>query len=433
MGDTESIDLETAELLDADTIPNANQSLDCFSCGEKMNGVYCYACGNKNDNYRRSIWSLGAELFASLTAFEGRIWRSLRSLIFKPGQMSREFSDGKRQKWTSPIRLYLAMSLLLFGYITVTKTQLIAFGAKATPNSIIQAGTGDKNFLPQVLFLERKSTIQKAISEDAISAFERNMANIANEDDNKSKDALELELKGTLEAVEKLQVQIETTSNKYAKAGMTRGLAPMLKRIESLKLQIKNYNEKVTLLEEPEDSPLMTKQEETENNIEFTDATGKSVRLDTKGLRNAISIGLRQPERINAPIGKYLPRIMFFMMPLSMLLGAIFIRGREKAMLFDHLVHSAYIHAFSFLLLFVFMILVQLTPIKGLLWIYMAILLVYLPLSAKRMFGRTWFKSLLTSYGVGAIYSFIMSIVLLSLILMGLSDIAKDVAVQSPA
>ena len=55
MGDTESIDLETAGLLDADTIPNANQSLDCFSCGEKMNGVYCYACGNKNDNYRRSI------------------------------------------------------------------------------------------------------------------------------------------------------------------------------------------------------------------------------------------------------------------------------------------------------------------------------------------------------------------------------------------
>ena len=124
---------------------------------------------------------------------------------------------------------------------------------------------------------------------------------------------------------------------------------------------------------------------------------------------------------------------MFLMMPFSMLLGAIFIRGRNKAMLYDHLVHSAYIHAFSFLLLFAFIALVQFTPIKGLLWIYMIILLVYLPLSAKRMFGRSWFKSFLTSYGVGMIYSFIMLIVLFALILMGLSYIAKDVAVQKPS
>jgi len=433
MGDTESVDLGTGGLLDADTIPNANQSLDCFSCGESMNGVFCYACGNKNDNYRRSIWSLGAELFASLTAFEGRIWRSLRSLIFKPGQMAREFSDGARQKWTSPIRLYLAMSLLLFGYIALTKTQLIAFGGKATANSIIQAGTGDENLLPQVFFLERKSTIQKTVSEEAISAFEKSMVNIINEDDNKSKEALELELERTVEGVEKLRVQIETTSNKYAKAGMTRGLAPMLERIESLKQQIENYDEKDKPTEENADDSEQTKEEEPESNIEFRDATGKSMKLDSVSVRNAVSIGLRQPERINAPIGKYLPRIMFFMMPFSMLLGAIFIRGRDKAMLFDHLVHSAYIHAFSFLLLFVFMLLVQLTPIKGLLWIYMAILLVYLPLSAKRMFGRTWFKSILTSYGVGMIYTFIMMIILIFLMGMGVSDIIQDVAIKNPA
>ena len=156
MGDTDSVDLETAGLLDADAIPNANQSLDCFSCGEKMSGVYCQACGNKNDDYRRSIWSLGAELFSSLTAFEGKIWRSLRSLIFRPGQMAREFSDGARQKWTSPIRLYLATSLLLFGYIALSQTQLIAFGPKVVEKSAVQATIGGVELSPQVFFLERK-------------------------------------------------------------------------------------------------------------------------------------------------------------------------------------------------------------------------------------------------------------------------------------
>jgi hypothetical protein len=60
-------------------------------------------------------------------------------------------------------------------------------------------------------------------------------------------------------------------------------------------------------------------------------------------------------------------------------------------------------------------------------------LLIYLPLSAKRMFERGWFKSILTSYGVGVFYTFIMMIVLTALIIMGLSDIAKDVASSVPA
>jgi len=34
MGDTESVDLGHSGLLNADTIPNANQSMNCFSCGE---------------------------------------------------------------------------------------------------------------------------------------------------------------------------------------------------------------------------------------------------------------------------------------------------------------------------------------------------------------------------------------------------------------
>ena len=448
MGDTDSVDLETTGLLDADTIPNANQSINCFSCGESMSGVFCHACGNKNDNYRRSIWSLGIELFASLTAFEGRIWRSLRSLIFKPGQMAREFSDGARQKWTSPIRLYLATSLLLFGYVALSQTQLVAFGTKFKANSIVQFGSGDQNLSQQVFFLERKSTIRKRVSEDAIAAFEKDMINLITDDDEKSIEYLELELEKTRENLEKIEEQIENAVNKYAKAGISRAREPMLERIESLEHQIKNYKTNASPAEgsdEPLDDITKTTsdsdekseddgtEKDNDGNIDFTDMTGNSFSLDSEGVRNAVSIALREPERINSHIDRRLSQIMFAMMPFSMLLGAIFIRGREKAMLFDHLVHAAYIHAFSFLLLFVFMLLVQFTPIKGLLWIYMAILLIYLPISAKRMFGRSWFKSILTSYGVGAIYTFIMMLILSYLIGMGISDIVKDVAVTKPA
>ena len=429
MGDTESIDIEHSSVLDADTIPNANQSVDCFSCGEKMSGVFCYACGNKNDNYRRSIWSLGAELFASLTAFEGRIWRSLRSLIFKPGQMAREFSDGARQKWTSPIRLYLATSLLLFGYITLSNTQLIAFGPNMLQKSPVEAELDNVKLAPEVFFLERKSTISDAISEDAISAFENDIASIINNDADMSLEELEAELIRVHKNAAVLEAQIEKPNNKHAKSGMQRGLIPLQNRIKSLKNKIENYSENSATKEASE------KNSETEDGsvskIKITDLKGRQMTLDAERLREAFVMGLRQPERINAPISKYLPRIMFVMMPFSMLLGAIFIRGRKKAMLYDHLVHAAYIHAFSFLLLLLFILLVQFTPIPGLLPIYTLILLIYLPLSAKRMFGRGWFKSILTSYGVGAIYTFIMMVILIFLVALGVIDIVQNVAVLS--
>jgi len=366
MGDTESVDLETAGLLDADTIPNANQSLNCFSCGESMNGVFCYACGNKNDNYRRSIWSLGAELFSSLTAFEGRIWRSLRSLILKPGQMAREFSDGKRQKWTSPIRLYLATSLLLFGYIALSQTQLIAFGTKANAPSNIQTGSGDKGFTPQIFFLERRSTIRKTVSDDVVSVFEKEMADIINDVDapEESDDELAATLATMRENLTRMEAQLaelapdESRRLRKSREALQKRIDRWVEEQKNRKTRAElNSNENAATIEANEGEAPKTQAglsetatEDTENKIDIA-IFGDNFTLDSTGIRKAVAIGLRQPERINAPISKYLPRIMFIMMPFSMLIGAIFIRGREKAMLFDHLVHAAYIHAFSFLLL----------------------------------------------------------------------------------
>jgi len=210
MSDTESVDLETAGLLDADNIPNANQSINCFSCGESMSGVYCYACGNKNDDYRRSIWS------------------------FNPGRMAREFSDGARQKWTSPIRMYLATSLLLFGYIALSQTQLVAFGTKSGDTSIVKMGNDNSDFIPQIFFLERKSTIQKTVTEDAIKAFEKDI----NDDEDKSKEALERELEGVKTALAKYDAQIENAGNDFAKAGMAQGRIPFTEQIERLESRI---------------------------------------------------------------------------------------------------------------------------------------------------------------------------------------------------
>ena len=163
----------------------------------------------------------------------------------------------------------------------------------------------------------------------------------------------------------------------------------------------------------------------------FSNIDGKVYHLDSW---SGIALKLVQdPSTLNAAFYKYLPRIIFLMMPFTMLLGAMFIRGRGNALLYDHLVHAAYIHAVAFFLLFIGILL-------GLVWpgslapkILFIIMLVYLPLSLKRMFGRSWIKTVWTSYGVGFIYALNMTIIMFALLIWQIADTAADVGTLLPS
>lgn len=398
-------------LLDADSIPNENQSLTCFSCEEPMTGLFCYACGNKNDNYRRSVWSLGSELFQSLTAFEGRIWKSFFSLIFKPGRMAREYADGARQKWTSPIRLFLATSLLLFGYIALSGTQIIALGDIETGPDRSRNGINfvadDENYNQGLLFFVRQSNLKTPPASSLINGFNLSFG------DNRTPQSLR-------DSIDGLNTQIENTDVGIAKEALTvtrDGLVSELEELEAEAAQAEN-----DAADDGEAS------EESESSMTFNGLSGETITLNNEGMSELYEQVLRNPAVINNQLNTKLKWAMFFMMPFAMFMGAIFIRGRETAMLYDHLVHAAYVHSFSFLLLFVFILLAQFTSIKWLVLWYTAILLIYLPASAKGAFRRGWFKSVLTAYGVGSVYTLIMFCISIVIVALALQTVAADIS-----
>lgn len=427
--DESELEIQSTALLDADKIDNANQSLHCFSCGEDMSGLFCAACGNKNDNFRRSIWSLAAELFASLTALEGRIWRSLRSLFFRPGRMAREFADGARQKWTTPIRMYLAASILLFGYIALTQTQLIAFGP-AGGNEVRAADNG-QILAPRVFLMERRSQIKKMVPEAEITRMQKNLESVVDGDMDRPRAALERELTVIDESLASIDQQIGKSPAGFVRKQLEQTRASFLARKTKLQSAVQGAQQEPAASTDSEAGDDKSESEDYSggNTLTFSSPSGESsFTLDAQGMQTAAAIALREPERVNSAVNKYVSQIMFFMMPLSMVLGALFIRGREKAMLYDHLVHAAYIHAFAFFLLLLFIILVQFTPIGGLPWVYLLIMAIYLPISAKNMFGRSWPKTIIASYGVGLIYTMNMAVILTGLLIWGVLDIAADVA-----
>jgi hypothetical protein len=424
-------------LLDADNVPNANQSLTCFSCDEPMTGLYCYACGNKNDNYRRSVWSLGSELFQSLTAFEGRIWASLFSLIFKPGQMARDYADGARQRWTSPIRMFLATSLLLFGYIALSNTQIIVLGDIESGETRSKQGLNfdidDEEYNQRLLFFVRESKL-KTPPDDKVAIIREGFGLSLGQD--RSPESLRV-------AIDDLAVQIEDAELGITKEALTATRNGLIKSLADIETRGASETEPAPQSNDP--TPAASKADEPvegeidtpetpdtpDRTLSFPGPNGDVVTLDGQGMSDLYSQILRNPAVINNQLNTKLKWAMFFMMPFAMFMGAIFIRGLETAMLYDHLVHAAYVHSFSFLLLFVFILLSQYTSIPLLIVWYTVILLIYLPRSVKRTFRRGWFKSFLTAYGVGWVYTWTILFIAVVITALALQSVAMDISDHS--
>lgn len=87
----------------------------CANCGATMQGDYCVACGQRRFRPEdRRFSHLLRETFDALTDLDSRLWRSLRALVLQPGRIARDWTDGRRAYWISPIRLFLLANLLYF-------------------------------------------------------------------------------------------------------------------------------------------------------------------------------------------------------------------------------------------------------------------------------------------------------------------------------
>jgi len=53
---------------------------------------------------------------------DGKIFCTLRKLFGSPGFLTREYFDGRRARWISPIRLYLTFSVIYFALTSVAST-----------------------------------------------------------------------------------------------------------------------------------------------------------------------------------------------------------------------------------------------------------------------------------------------------------------------
>ena len=86
----------------------------CLNCGAELSGPYCARCGQKDLQLERPLLGLIGGVLKETFDVDGRAARTLAALFMRPGLLSERFLAGQRQRYTSPVRLYLVVSVLFF-------------------------------------------------------------------------------------------------------------------------------------------------------------------------------------------------------------------------------------------------------------------------------------------------------------------------------
>jgi len=83
----------------------------CLNCGTRLEGPFCHYCGQPDRNFMRFFPVLLREFMEDFLELDSRFVRTLKPLLLRPGRLTRDYLDGRRFRYTPPMRLYLFTSI----------------------------------------------------------------------------------------------------------------------------------------------------------------------------------------------------------------------------------------------------------------------------------------------------------------------------------
>ena len=91
----------------------------CPNCGAPRGDRFCGACGQNDRSYLRATRQIVGEVLGEAFDLDSRLGRTLKYLLLRPGFLSREFASDVRASYVSPVRLYIVVSLVFFGVLSL--------------------------------------------------------------------------------------------------------------------------------------------------------------------------------------------------------------------------------------------------------------------------------------------------------------------------
>ncbi|MEQ1930151.1 MAG: DUF3667 domain-containing protein [Parvularculaceae bacterium] len=328
----------------------AGAALVCLSCSEAIQGAYCSNCGQRNDDLRRNSFVLARDFMRDTFGFDSRMWRTLGLMALAPGTVPKNYSHGRRSRYTPPVRLFLVVSFLFFLTLGLTKTMFVAVEiTRKTPEQI----AADDARVSEAI-----KSVDAELSKDTMVEIEGQKANCP----------INIKMKFFVRPAD---VKIDGDAWRTCAASIQ----------AAAKIEMESDKEVV--------------------------AAEKKVIAGFNRFVTGLTAAVEHPEKFNSDVNDWLARIMFLMTPMLALLLALFIRGKD-ALLFDHLVLSLYLHAAGFAVVGLG-IMAAIAKVPYAAPVAAVSIGLYFLIALKRAYKRGWIKTFFAALFAGLFYLLILT------------------------
>ena len=144
------------------------QPTGCANCGQAFDTPapnFCPACGQESRIRPPRIGEFLQQFGGAYFSTEGALWRTLKLLLLKPGELTRQYLAGRRKHYVLPLRLYLSISLLTLLVLRMGADVNLNFKpedgqvvAKEKQNLVINIGSGRAGLRQGVFYCESLPT-----------------------------------------------------------------------------------------------------------------------------------------------------------------------------------------------------------------------------------------------------------------------------------
>ncbi len=151
------------------------EASECHNCKHPFfgNEKFCPECGQANKNPKITFGSFVHEVFNGFISWDSKFWTTFIPLLIKPGKVSRDYIDGKRQRYANPFRFYLTISVLFF----------LILGATESYDKFDQFRKGKTNKTPTInAQIDSLTTEIKTSPEKFTSNFNKALKNVDSTD-----------------------------------------------------------------------------------------------------------------------------------------------------------------------------------------------------------------------------------------------------------
>ena len=93
---------------------NDSSELNCVTCNAALSGAYCRDCGEQAQRDPPTLARFAAELIGELLDADGRVVKTLKLLVLRPGRLTAEYFSGRRKPYLGPAAVFVLMNVMFF-------------------------------------------------------------------------------------------------------------------------------------------------------------------------------------------------------------------------------------------------------------------------------------------------------------------------------